>query len=182
MGKTICFTGRRPTNLYGYNRDEYNDLVSFLRKELEKYIGLGFNTFITGGAQGFDQVAFWVVHSLKKNYPNIKNILYLPCRNQDSRWRVDGVFGKKEYQLMLSLADDIKYINDREYISALDMMVRNHAMVNDSDEVLCLYPNDSWVTEKGGTAECMRYAQENDVTMTQLVYDNHKHYHMQMIQ
>lgn len=182
MGKKLCFTGRRPKDLYGYERDEYEDLINFLIKLIESYILSGYDTFISGGAQGFDQLAFWAVQKLKKKYPNIKNIVYAPCKNQDKKWAAEGAFGKKDYQLMLRFADEVKYINDNEFSGPKDMIIRNHAMVDNSDEILCLYPKTDWKTvKKSGTAECMRYADKKGIIMTQIIYDNHKHYYSTLI-
>lgn len=178
MQKTLCFTGPRPKKLYGYNREEYNELLDFLKNTVLQYIKAGYTTFITGGAQGFDQLAFWAVNSLKKEYPEIKNVLYLPCKNQDIRWAEEGPFSRKDYQLMLKYADDIKYVHNRNFESPRDLFDRNHAMVDDSIEILGMYPDNGWRTEKNsGTAECMRYALKKDIYITRLVYDNHKHYH-----
>lgn len=58
---------------------------------------------------------------------------------------------------MLALADSTRIISEGNSIKAL--FDRNHAMVNDAGILLGLYPDDSWRTAKGGTAECLRYAQ-----------------------
>lgn len=57
---------------------------------------------------------------------------------------------------MIALADNVHIISNNNSIRAL--FERNHAMVNDSGILLGLYPDDSWRTSKGGTAECLRYA------------------------
>lgn len=179
VSKTLCFTGPRPSKLYGYVQNEYNELVDFIRKSLISYIKDGYDAFISGGAQGFDQIAFWAVNGLKKDYPHLKNILYLPCKNQDSRWIEEGTFGKKTYRLMLKHADKVVYVHDRDYQSPKDLFDRNHAMVDDADSVFGMYPNDNWTTEtKSGTAECLRYANKKGKPITRLAYDNHKHYHL----
>ena len=43
-------------------------------------------------------------------------------------------------------------------------------MVDSSNLVIALYPDDSWTTAKGGTAECMRYAKSKNKTIIQLKY------------
>ena len=102
---TVCFTGRRPKDLCGYNADSYKTLVSAVLVILENlYQTQGVRRFITGGAQGFDQLAFWAVHNLRKNHPDVENILYLPFRGQESRWLAKGPFSQDEYRLMQSMA------------------------------------------------------------------------------
>lgn len=60
MSKTICFTGRRPKDLFGYyNYDAYKEIQDVLSPILEAhYTTNGVRNFISGGAQGFDQLAF----------------------------------------------------------------------------------------------------------------------------
>lgn len=171
MGKTLCFTGRRPKDLYGYEKSAYNDLYEFTKNTIRTYAENGYDTFISGGAQGFDQLCFWAVNSLKKEFSNIKNVVYAPCTEQASKWKADSLFGQKEYNTMLKLADEVVYVHERPYKSAGDMLDRNHAMANHSDAILCLYPNFDWTFSKGGTAECMRYAKDMNIEMKQISYN-----------
>ena len=131
-------------------------------------------TFITGGAQGFDQLAFWAVHKLKSKYPYIKNVVYVPFKGQESRWMENGLFGQKEYRLMLQLADEVKYLYEKpkQYEVVGLLMNRNHRMADDSDFVFALCNDETWTNPetRGGTQECMRYASTHDVTMNILHY------------
>lgn len=64
--KTICFTGHRPNKLAGYtNRVPYTVFVKNLKEMLIPLVEQGYIRFITGGAQGIDQLAFWTVEGLK---------------------------------------------------------------------------------------------------------------------
>lgn len=165
MSKTACFTGRRPKDLYGYNHDAYIPMVEAIKRELRILIAQGYTKFITGGAQGFDQLAFWAVNSLKqKEGYNIQNIVYVPFEGQEMQWKETGLFSQKEYNLMLKLADGIKTLRviDRtnKYEVTKALYSRNHDMVDDSDLVFGLFPDYSWLNKevKSGTAECLRYA------------------------
>jgi uncharacterized phage-like protein YoqJ len=183
MGKTFCFTGPRASKLCGYNIDNYRDFVDELKEKIygickaetqnnrnEKI------TFISGGAQGFDQLAFWTVDSVKYHHPelNIENVIYVPFKGQSRVWGDDGIFGKKQYEVMLKKADRTVFLKNeltdrREIVKALTE--RNHAMVNDSDCVIALY-NDDYKTARGsGTAECMRYASDTKKNMMTIRYD-----------
>ena len=71
MDKTLCFTGRRPKDLFGYDKDKYYPIVDKLELILEDFYLQGFKKYISGGAQGFDQLSFWAVNRLKKKYPDI---------------------------------------------------------------------------------------------------------------
>ena len=61
MEKTICFTGKRPRDLYGYDfNDSYMKLIQKLYSwMMDVCMKENVQTSITGGAQGFDQIAFW---------------------------------------------------------------------------------------------------------------------------
>ena len=79
-------------------------------------------------------------------------------------WLKKGLFSQEEFHLMLSLADEVVYCSDTKPTDKMGINIamhkRNHCMVDVSDIVLGLYPNDDWanVNVYGGTAECLKYA------------------------
>ena len=188
--KTLCFTGRRPKDMgfkettvskYGreylkntQNKSSYADFVLELANIIEKFYENGYKRFISGGAQGFDQLAFRAVSLVKEKHPDIQNIMYVPFRGQERQWLPFGYFGKDEYQKMLLSADEVYYVVDKElteYKSLVGALyARNHAMVTASDKVLALYPDDDWQEHKGGTCECMRHAYSKGVPIVQIKY------------
>lgn len=168
---TICFTGPRPSQLHGYDepaRPLYAQIVDFTLDVILKFARKTPGTnFISGGAQGFDQLAFWSVEKAKRLHPelDITNILYIPFENQPSRWSPDGMFGRKEYPLMRRYANITRIVSpnpapddSRAAVKALHK--RNHAMVQNSDLVIAFLAGRSldWEHSSGGTAECVRYA------------------------
>ena len=171
--KTACFTGRRPKQLFGYNHDAYMPLFSEIKNLCAELVAdHNVRTFISGGAQGVDQLAFWTVHDLKKQFPDVKNIVYIPFEGQDSRWLADGTFGRREYSLMLTLADGVYNVSGESHpqgnVASL-LHERNHAMVDNADLVFAVYPHDiDPITHTGGTAECMRYAIKHGKDILQL--------------
>lgn len=171
----IAFTGKRPQALCGYQQSLYVDFVANLTATLNLFYERGYDTFISGGAQGFDQLAFWAVHNLKKQHPDVKNIVYVPNKTQADKWLTDGLFGQKEYKLMLSLADEVRIVNPKTGLnkreSIASLFERNHAMVDDADCVIALYPDDTWESSTGGTAETMRYAVEHSKPLYQIFYE-----------
>lgn len=172
-GKTLCFTGRRPKDLCGYKKEKYKNLVDCITKFCDYFYKQGYRNFISGGAQGFDQLAFWAVNKLKASHPDIKNIVYVPFKGQERNWLATGLFSRQEYRLMLSLADEVVYLQDElhDYKDiAKALFARNHAMVDASDAVIALYPDNTWPTSKGGTAECMRYAETHHKDIHQIDY------------
>ncbi len=168
---TACFTGRRPKDLWGYKpeRNEYGILKRIVKNKVASLVERGYRRFVTGGAQGFDQVAFLAVHEFKMEHPQIpvENVLYVPCLEQDRKWAETGYFSKADYKQMLKLATDIVYVHYRPFESARDLMDRNHAMVDASSVCVALWPksSDFRTTMKSGTAECMRYAEQKELSI-----------------
>ena len=162
--KTMCFTGRRPKDLFGYDKNAYIPMMEALKNALREHISNNYTRFISGGAQGFDQLAFWAINRLKEEGHNITNIVYVPFKGQERIWRPEGLFSQKDYRLMLKLADEVVIITEGDVTSKYDiikaMHERNHAMVAEADAVFGLFPDMSWKesTTKGGTAECLKYA------------------------
>lgn len=157
---TIAFTGRRPKDLVGYDKKNYNQFLDQLTEILKSY-GPD-TTFICGGAQGFDQLAFIAAERLKSIFP-VNLHLYIPFEGQEKSWLTDGFFGQKMYNYQKDRADVVKYISklpqNAEYHEVVKALYkRNEAMVDDADMIIALYPDDSWKTSKGGTAGCIRYA------------------------
>jgi uncharacterized phage-like protein YoqJ len=164
INKTVCFTGRRPKYLFGYNDDKsYLELMHYMYDIVKNAYNKGYRNFITGGAQGFDQLMFRVVSKLKRDNPNtnIKNIVYLPCKEQSSKWGKEGLFGSDNYDKMLKAADDIYYVSDIYTNTCL--MDRNRAMIDNSSLVIALYDDENWYNEErlrntSGTLNALKYA------------------------
>ena len=74
---TCCFTGHRklPTG-------QYQMIADRLEQTIIRLIEKGVLYFGAGGALGFDTLAALTVLRLRKQYPQIKLILVLPCRDQ----------------------------------------------------------------------------------------------------
>lgn len=162
--ETICFTGSRPKNMYGYDRESYIALVVDLEAVIVKLAKHhGFKNFVTGGAQGFDQLVFWAINNAKTHNKDleINNICIIPFKGQERRWANTGLFSIKEYNLMLNKADKVVYLEDhstdfKQIVKYLDN--RNKVMLDLSRTVLGLKDGRTW-TGKGGTANCLRDAE-----------------------
>ena len=160
--KTICFTGHRPNKLVGYtSRVPYTVFVRRLKEILRPLIEQGYTRFITGGAQGIDQLAFWAVEGLKKEGYPVQNIVYVPYEGQELRWNEEGMFSRQEYRIMLEKADGVVYLYKKgQPFKVVDaLMKRNHAMCNASDKIIGVYEGVDFHNDSGGTAECLRYAE-----------------------
>lgn len=166
---TVCFTGPRPVKLFGYkDKTKYYPIYTALTKIIKALYNKGVRKFISGGAQGFDQIAFWTVDTIKQIHPDIQNIVYIPYEHQMEKWLKYGMFGQEEYKQMLQKADLVINVSETllpnintttRYGSIKALMTRNEAMVNDSNFVIGLYShNTDFQSDNGGTAACLRYA------------------------
>ena len=168
MEKTICFTGHRPNKMAGYKHKDYYSFLNSLEEHLQKYIDAGFTKFITGGAQGADQLAFWAVHRLKLHNPSIpiQNIAYIPFNGLDSRWSETGAFSKDDYRKMLKCADEIVIccpdISPNSNFSDIckALYKRNTMMIDASSQVIAICKEievQQNKIEKGGTEHAVNY-------------------------
>lgn len=112
--KSCAFTGHRPNKLYGYDLNTKE--CELLSQELIKVIKVlieekGVTRFISGGALGFDTIAYICVDFLKKQYKDIKNILAIPFENQYVKW---NTMDKERYFKMKEFADEVIYVDTLE--------------------------------------------------------------------
>ena len=79
---TVCFSGHRELP-----KNRLANIADKLKMKIEALIKSGYYCFESGGALGFDILAALTVLELKQQYPQIKLILVLPCKNQTRNWR-----------------------------------------------------------------------------------------------
>lgn len=105
--KTCCFTGHRKIS------PEYLPAISKkLKDTLIFYIEKGYRYFGAGGALGFDTLAAQTILLLKKQYPDIRLILVLPCQDQASRWQRQEI---EEYERIKAAANKVVYTSEHYY-------------------------------------------------------------------
>ena len=145
---TCCFTGHRKIP-----SEEIPMVKKKLRDALVECIKRGYQYFGSGGALGFDLLAAWEALKLISEYPHIKLILVLPCRNQTRWWRETDIH---EYERIKSKADKVFYIAEQYYSGC--MHKRNRHLVDNNS--LCIY----YLTQQtGGTAYTVKYAEKYGV-------------------
>lgn len=158
----VCtFTGHRPNKLGGYNYDSYKNIKikNIIQKEVEALINKkDINTFIVGGALGFDQMAFQVLFSLKNKYEIIIKVA-IPFEQQDSNWPQSS---KNFYRNQLKLADELIYVDKLENYKIKNiqediyhitkMQKRNEYMVDNADYLIACHDGTN-----GGTKNCIDY-------------------------
>lgn len=148
--KTVCFTGHRELPA-----DDLPEISKRLEDTLATLIEQGYRYFGAGGALGFDTLAAQTVLELKKDYPNIKLILVLPCKTQTRGWEQEDI---EEYDRIIGAADKVVYTSQNYYRGC--MQNRNRHLVDFSSLCIC-YLNKS----TGGTAYTVDYAKKNKLTI-----------------
>ena len=151
---SCCFTGHRV--IPGAERPA---LQERLREEILRLAGEGIDTFLAGGALGFDTMAAQEVLSLREtDLPDIHLVLVLPCLGQESRWGSDSI---ELYHSLIKQADEVIYTGDVYTEGCMHM--RNRYLVNHSSRCLC-YLKDI----RGGTAYTVRYAKTQGLQIVNL--------------
>lgn len=154
----ITITGHRPTKLGGY--DHTNPLAVKVQDALETKMTNAVNKFDNvvfriGMAIGTDQMAGWICANNKFTFD-----AYVPFEGQESRWP-QAV--QNQYRTLLALARNVYVTHDGPYPGAWVMQKRNEQMVDGADYVLSVYDGSP-----GGTANCIRYAQEQGVRVVNI--------------
>lgn len=165
MGKSCSFTGHRCDLLYGYNIEikEYKILAKILANFCKKLIvNQGVDEFYTGGALGFDTISFFAVEYLKREFPNIKNILCIPYDGHHKRWINKSDLDRLER--MKKLADKVIYVDKEEgYLSPeasvkVKLDNRNKYMVDKTGILIACWNGQ----KRRGTYNCISYAKDKN--------------------
>ena len=126
---TCCFTCHRfiPPEKIAHVREKTSHVLDVL-------IRAGYCWFLAGGALGYDMLAERAVVGKRKEHPDIRLILALPCRDQTLAWlkmpRDRREECLREYQELKGQADGIVYVNDFYFDGC--MRERNRFMVERS--------------------------------------------------
>lgn len=156
MSKTCCFSGYRPQKLPYLDAPKstaYTNLLHALRKAVRAAVADGYDTFLSGFAEGVDLLAASVVLSEgAANGQPLHLVAAIPYPGQSDRWRPAI---RQQYATLLHACKEVIYIC-REYHAGC-FQERNEYMVNRSQRLIAVYDG-----QKGGTANTVRYALKND--------------------
>lgn len=107
---------------------------------------------------GFDTIAAQAVLDVKRDHPQVRLILVLPCLSQADRWSDND---KAVYEEIKDKADKVVYTS-QEYTKDC-MFKRNRHLVDGSSVCIC------YLTEQtGGTAYTVKYAKKNNLRVINL--------------
>ncbi len=115
-----------------------------LEQEIIKLINRGVRSFLSGGMGGFDRLCARTVYSLKKRYPDIRNIIVIPYLN----FKVfePALFDASEYPECVAAAP-----------YRAKIIKRNRFMADSAAYAVC-YVNYGF----GGAAKTLEYAVKHD--------------------
>jgi len=152
--KTLCFTGHRPNKLADYSGPKVDALHSAIKNKLIDVVirasNAGFNTFISGGALGVDQIAARaVIHVRDVLNRNVELEMAIPFPAQPNGWPENA---RQTYFTLLNASNSVVYCSQDPFSSA-KMRKRNMWMVDHSEVVVAIYNNTG-----GGTKNCIDYA------------------------
>ncbi|MBD5156135.1 MAG: DUF1273 domain-containing protein [Butyrivibrio sp.] len=149
--KTVCFSGHRDFH------DPKAEIEKSLEAAIRQCIDDGAESFITGGALGYDTLAAWTVIRLREEYPQIKLVLALPCppAAQTLKWKDEQ---KAEYEKIRELADE-EHILSTCYTRSC-MLDRNRFMVDNSYRIIHYLRSD-----RGGTRYTVNYAKKQGIEL-----------------
>ncbi len=152
-GAVCCFTGHRQIQASDAER-----LGKTFDRVVPTLVNMGVTVFRAGGALGFDTYAALKIIEIKRENPDVRLELFLPCREQAKRW---NEYNRGVYEFVLSRADSIMYVSDKYYVGC--MQARNRALVDGAD--ICVAYCKS---EGGGTAYTVEYAREKNLKIINL--------------
>lgn len=152
---TVCFTGHRDLG----GEAELAHLRAALKAEVARLAKEGATVFRAGGALGFDTEAALAVLRQRKETPEIRLELLLPCRNQAQKWSAEQI---SLYEKILAHADACTYVSEKYYRGV--MHVRNRALVDGSDACVAFLREGA----SGGTAYTVDYAKKHGVPVINL--------------
>lgn len=160
--KTVCFSGHRPEKL-PQSEQELAMLRDKIFKEVEKAIADGFDTFIVGGARGFDLICAEIVNFrkriIKPNDPmQIRLISVIPYEEQAVRWKESE---RELYYDMMAKSDDVITLSVHYHSQVF--YNRNRYMVDNSTRLIC-YHNGSG----SGTGYTVKYAEKKQLDIINL--------------
>lgn len=160
--KTVCFSGHRPEKL-PKGAHELEHLRSNLYEAVETAIADGFDTFIAGGARGFDLMCAEVIASRKQivkptDPPQIRLISAIPYEEQAINW---SEIERERYYDMMAKSDEVITLSTHYHSRVF--YDRNQYMVDNAARLICYYSGG-----RSGTGHTVKYAQRKQLEIINL--------------
>lgn len=155
--KTCCFTGHR-----SLPETAAWSLGGLIHDEVALLYGSGFDTFLAGGALGFDTIAARELLRMKLSpgFSGLKLVLVLPYLGQESGW---PPMDQALYEHIKRKADEVIYTGD---VFAKGLLLHRDRYMVDHSAHCIAYLKPGRV--RGGTAYTVRYARQEGLGVTNL--------------
>jgi uncharacterized phage-like protein YoqJ len=163
--KTVFFTGHRnkdlfngleQTNPHKLSVYEYPRLQTLTESLVQEFWNAGYDTFISGGAIGFDQIAANAVLEVKRKFEydsdDMRIIIARPFPSQDAVWPSHV---KECFRALLAKVDCVVDVDFDPY-APWKMQKRNEWMVDQASVGIACWNGK----EHGGTWNCIQYARK----------------------
>lgn len=151
LDRTCCFTGHRPDKCKGTEEE----IRARLADEIQKAIGEGYDTFISGMASGVDTWAAEEVLKIKSENDEIKLIAAIPFPGVEKNRTAEL---QDRFEAIVEKADDVQFICQK--YQRLAFRARDAWMVDHASRVIAVF-NGS----QGGTEWTIHYAKKKNRTI-----------------
>ena len=146
---TCLFTGHRELP------EEQGALRLCVQNKMQELISAGVQTFLSGGARGFDLLGAALTVQLRRLNPQVRLIMVLPCPKQDREW---GVSDRNRLAEILEQADEVILLEDHYYRGCMHR--RNNYMVEHARHCIAYCSKDS-----GGSYYTLSRAQKQGLSV-----------------
>lgn len=142
-----CFAGHRPEKL----TESRSEITAWLSDQIDRALGDGYVTFLTGMAMGIDIWAGQMVLERKRLYPNLHLIAVTPYPSFPVRWKEEW---RTSYEKLWNEADHRVVISPSFAPDVFER--RNRFLVDHSSRLIAFYNG-----EEGGTHLLITYARSS---------------------
>ncbi len=141
--RSVAFTGYRRAKIERCaNPLSPLEIEERCYEAVEMLFESGYNTFLSGGAEGFDLLAAKAVLRHKERGLDIKLVMVLPFASQEARYSYED---KELYRYVCEKADKVITLFDR-FEHNYQFLKRNDFLIENSTCLICFYDG-----QRGGT-------------------------------
>ena len=152
--RACCFTGHRDMTY-----PEMQAVLPSLTKAVEALLQKGVDTFIVGGARGFDTlVAIQLINLRRHLYPRLRLVLARPCPDQSAYWNATD---RSLYETVRREVDLDILLTNRYYNGCMHR--RNAFMVEHSSHLIAYVTKSS-----GGSYQTLQLAKKQGLQIQNL--------------
>lgn len=155
--KSISFTGYRTEKILTTSKDSdiLIEIDKWLYLVIKQLYAAGYDTFLSGMANGFDMIAARTILKIKEEYSDIKLVAVIPFLGQEKRYLKED---KDEYKRILGSVDKV-VITSEHYHKGV-FLIRNNFLLDNCSKMVCYYDG-----QKGGTMYTYNRALDRDIPL-----------------